>query len=315
MSEGQTPDKSSFAFTVCMPTYNRAHIISKAIESLSKQTFRDFELLIIDDGSTDNTEEVVLAWQRRVSFPIVYHWQTNQSMCGAINTGVQLARGELFIKLDSDDEMAPNALERIRFHWGNIPQAQRDQFAGIEGLMQDTKGVVSGGMYPQDVFTSDYLETRQRLGVGGEKSAAMRTDVLRRFPYPRFEGEKYVRYDLVLEEISECYKFLYVNEVFEIFEYQPDGMTRNIQRVRSLNPQGFRHYYRENIVRRAKYYTAQKLFSYYAKYIRFSLLCGVGLALQWKEVPSKLYWLAALPLALIKWPRDRYRRRYYVSKA
>lgn len=309
-----SPGAKSFMFTVCIPSYNRAYILPMAIAALEKQTFRDFELLIIDDGSKDGTDALVREWQQKVAFPIVYHWQPNQGMHSALNTGARLARGEYFYASDSDDEIVPNALERIKFHLDSIPPERRDQFAGVEGLMEDTRGNLSGSRYPQNVMESDYLETRLRLGVGGEKRNAIRTDILRQYPYPQIEGERYVRVSIILEEISERYKFLCVNEVFERFEYHPDGMTQNILKFRSLNPRGFRLYYLENIVRRSRYYPARKLFFYYVKYVRFSLLSGIGLIQQWKEIPSKSYWIAALPLALIKWPRDYSRRQYYLSK-
>lgn len=292
-------------FTVFIPSFNRAHTLPRAYESVCAQTFQDFELLVVDDGSTDSTAAVVEGWQRSSSFPVVYHRQPNQGKHVAHNTAVRLARGELLVLLDSDDMLVPNALARIKYHWDRIAAERRDEFAGVEGLCADTRGQLSGNRFPADVFESDYLETRNFLGVGGEKKNAIRTDVLRQFPYPQFPGEKHIRDSLLWERISESFRFLYVNEVFQIFEYQPDGLSANISRVRLRNPQGFRFYYLEDITRRARYHTSSQLRDSYFRYVRYSLHCGVGLRQQMGEVPSRALWLASLPKGIMKWLSDR----------
>jgi len=110
-----------YRFTVFTPTSNRAHTLSRVYESLKRQTFRDFEWLIVDDGSTDNTREVVEGWQREKLFIIRYFWQKNAHKKVAFNRGVLEADGKFFITLDSDDEALPEALDILDRHWCNIP--------------------------------------------------------------------------------------------------------------------------------------------------------------------------------------------------
>lgn len=302
---GSTDPQRRRLFTVFIPAYNRAHTLPRAYDSLLRQTCQDFELIVVDDGSTDDTAALVRAWQASPPFPVIYFWQENQGKHVAHNTALGLARGELFVLLDSDDMLADNALERIKYHWERIPVGRRERFAGVEGLCVDLEGRLSGDRFPQDVFESDYLETRYWLGVGGEKKNAIRLDVLKQYPYPQFAGEKHIRDSLLWERISERYRFLYINEILQIFEYQPEGMTRNIFKVRMTNPRGFRFYYLEDIHRQTRYFTFSHKLDSYARFIRFSLHSGVGLTQQWAEVPCKWIWLVMLPKAVIKWQGDR----------
>src|SRR5258707_14117604 len=106
-----------YVFTVFTPTWNRAHTLHRAYQSLHAQTFRNFEWLIVDDGSTDNTREIVEKWQAESEFPIRYIYQENQGKAAAFNRGVREAQGALFLTLDSDDACVNQALERFKYHW------------------------------------------------------------------------------------------------------------------------------------------------------------------------------------------------------
>jgi glycosyltransferase involved in cell wall biosynthesis len=121
-------------FTVFTPSYQRAKTLPRVYESLQSQTFTDFEWLVIDDGSTDNTRALVAGWQQDARFPIRYLFQKNAGKHVAYNRAARLARGELLVTLDSDDSCLPNALERFYFWWQSIPSAQRDGFAGVTPL-------------------------------------------------------------------------------------------------------------------------------------------------------------------------------------
>ncbi len=121
----------SYCFTVFTPTYNRAHTLPKVYASLQAQTFRDFEWLIVDDGSIDNTSEMVTAWlAEETTLALRYRYQPNGHKKIAINHGVREARGALFLILDSDDEIPPNALQILHDAWLSIPDDERTGFAG-----------------------------------------------------------------------------------------------------------------------------------------------------------------------------------------
>src|SRR5688572_23550113 len=107
----------AYTFTVFTPTHNRAHTLQRVYDSLRGQTFRDFEWLIVDDGSKDGTDRLAAAWARSADFEIRYRRQPNRGKHVAFNAGVRDARGELFLPLDSDDACVPRALERFIHHW------------------------------------------------------------------------------------------------------------------------------------------------------------------------------------------------------
>ncbi len=300
---------AEFAFTIFIPTYNRAHLLQSALNSVEKQSLRDFEVVIIDDGSTDNTAQLVEGWQQQVEFPVIYHPQANQGKVAAHNVAIKLARGKLFVSLDSDDELLPDALERLWRHWLSIPEEERPHFSGVEGHTATADGQICGAPYPQDRLVSNFLEVHYKLGVWGDKKGALRTDLLRQYPYPLFPGEKHIRDSILWEDLAEHYQCLYVNEVFQHIEQHADGLTANIFKIRMRNPQGFRHYYLREIARSAHYFTRRHRLDSYHRYVRFSLHAGIGLAQQWREAPNKLAWMLMFPKGVVKWLTDKIKMR------
>ena len=213
-------------FTVATPTFNRAHTLPRVYESLERQTFRSFEWIVIDDGSSDGTKELVDAWISASTFPIRYAYQPNSGKAVGENRAAELARGRFLAILDSDDWYAPTALAVFASAWGAIPQADQPSFAGVVALCVDPDGVVVGDRFPADVLDTDYTELRSTYGVRGDKSGCTRLDVVRKFPYPVFEGERRATFEsTVLRRMAREYRCRCVNEVVLTKEYQPDGVT------------------------------------------------------------------------------------------
>lgn len=158
-----------YTFTVFTPTYNRAHTLHRVYESLALQTLRNFEWLIVDDGSTDNTKELVDKWQNQAGSPIRYIRQDRQGKHVAFNRGVREAYGELFLTLDSDDACVPGALERFKYHWDAIPADKRRAFSAVTVLCKDHHGKPVGTRFPCDPTDSDSLEIRYKYKVKSEK--------------------------------------------------------------------------------------------------------------------------------------------------
>lgn len=203
-------------FTVFTATYNRARTLPRVYESLSCQTFRDFEWLIVDDGSTDDTARLVSGWQDQSNFPIRYFPRKHEGLSAAKNFGVQEAKGLLFLILDSDDACVPHALERFKYHWDSIPPTLRADFSAVTALCVDQHGNLVGDEYPDSPTDSNTIESRYRLKVKGEKWGFHRTDVLRRFPFP-VSDQLSVPEGLVWHAISTEYKTRYVNERLRIY--------------------------------------------------------------------------------------------------
>jgi glycosyltransferase involved in cell wall biosynthesis len=225
-------------FTVFTPTRNRRATLPRVYESLCRQTFRDFEWLIVDDGSTDGTDELVAAWQREGRLDLRYVWQEPGHKKTAFNRGVRLARGELFLSLDSDDACMPEALERLLHHWRSIPDDERDGFSAVTALCCDENGRVVGDRYPQDVLDANPMELRHVHRVTGEKWGFQRTDVLREFPFPE-DVPGLVPEDVVWAPIGHRYRTRFVNEVLRTYHVPPPSAQEQVSRsvdFRSMAP-------------------------------------------------------------------------------
>ena len=235
-----------YTFTVFTPTYNRAHLLHRVFESLKKQTFRDFEWLIVDDGSSDNTKEIVEKFKKEANFPIRYIYQTNGGKHRAFNRGVKEAQGKFFLTADSDDWFLPDALEKLKYYWGLIPENEKKNFSAVTGLCIDKNGNVIGDKYPQNIFDSNSFETTFIYKIKGEKWGFQRTDILKQFPFKEFEGEKFIPESSVWFEISKYYKTRYINEPLRIYEVNNDSLSANTIKLRKNNPKGTIYAYSKN---------------------------------------------------------------------
>ena len=213
----QIDGKYRYAFTVFTPTFNRSSTLSRVYESLRSQTFRDFEWLIVDDGSTDSTRGLVEEWQTEAGFPIRYIFQENQGKPAAFNRGVQEAQGELFLTLDSDDGCVPHALERFKYHWESIPPKHKEKFSAVTALCKDQKGSLVGDKFPRDVLDSDSIELYLKYNVKGEKWGFHRTDVLNQFPFPTGGNTKFISEGVVWFAIARRFRTRFVNEALRVY--------------------------------------------------------------------------------------------------
>src|SRR5687767_5062754 len=205
-----------YAFTVFTPTYNRAHTLERVYASLDAQSFRDFEWLIVDDGSTDDTRSLVERWRQQARFPIRYLWQENSGKHVAFNVAVREARGELFLPFDSDDGCVPHALECFRRHWESIPGDRRARFSAVTALCKDQHGNLVGSKFPYAVTDSNSLEIHYRFHVTGEKWGFHRTEVLRQYPFPEIRAT-HVPESVVWGKIALRYSTRFVNDVLRIY--------------------------------------------------------------------------------------------------
>lgn len=229
--------------TVFTPTYNRAYIIENLYLSLCRQTFSNFEWLVVDDGSTDNTEKIISSFLAERKIQIRYFRQKNAGKYRAINRGVLESCGELFFIVDSDDTLAPNALERIAFHYENI---RRDSsFAGVCGLKVYPSGEKVGGEENWITRDCSSLDFRYRYGAKGDMAEVFRTEVLREFPFPKIEGERFCPMSLVWNRIAQKYRLRYFYEKIYICEYLPDGITSNAVKIHRNSPEACMLYYSE----------------------------------------------------------------------
>lgn len=231
--------------TVFTPTYNRAYILGQLYRSLQKQTFTGFEWLIVDDGSRDNTEQLVHSWmEEENSFEIRYVKQENGGKCSAINRGLEHARGELFFTMDSDDYLTEDALEKIIRWEATLPKDQK--FCAVSGNLGTAPDST-----PNTRFDAPYLDGNafDRYGaIDGERAFAFYTDVHRKYLYPQFQGEKFLTEAIAWNRMAhDGYKIRYFDDIIWIYEYKEDGLTRAGADLYFRNPRGYGLFIREKI--------------------------------------------------------------------
>ena len=222
--------------TILTPTFNRVHLLPRLFESLTHQTDFNFEWLVMDDGSTDGTSDL-FAGKTFLSapFPIRYYWQENGGKHRALNAGVKQAKGDFIFIADSDDWLLPQSVAIVGLHTSAI--ADDNTFAGVAGLdVFDDERIVGTGL-PQDIIDCNAMDTRYRYHVDGDLKEVFKTAVLQEFPFPEIQDEKFCPEQLVWFRIAQKYKLRYFNTPIYVAEYQPNGITASIIRVRMLAPQ------------------------------------------------------------------------------
>ena len=222
--------------TIFTPAYNRAYTLPRTYQSLCRQTCKDFEWLIVDDGSSDNTRELVDGWIKESIIPIRYIYQENQGMHGAHNTAYRNITTELNTCIDSDDYMPDDAVERIISFWKG---KGGDKYAGIVGLDVTEDGRIIGDGFPNELETIKVGEYYER-GGRGDKKLVYRTDIINSVPeYPIFKGERYLGLAYKYLLVEQKYDMLILNIPLVIVEYQEDGSSYNMYRQYWNNPNGW----------------------------------------------------------------------------
>lgn len=223
--------------TVFTPAYNRAHTLPRTYESLLAQDCKDFIWLIVDDGSSDNTADLVRAWQEKENgFEIRYIYKENGGMHTAHNIAYENIDTELNVCIDSDDCMAPGAVRKILAKWTEVRHLG---YAGLIGLDSDLNGELVGKGFP-DGMTATTLTGYYAAGGSGDKKLVYRTDVIKAYPpYPVFEGERYVALAYKYRLIDQDYKLAVIDEVLCNVEYQADGHSTGMWKEYVRSPRGF----------------------------------------------------------------------------
>ena len=226
--------------SILTPTYNRGKLLSPLYDSLKNLTFEDFEWLIVDDGSEDDTEQYALSWIEHnienAEFPIRYIKKSNGGKHTAINRGVREANGELILILDSDDTLPSDSLATIAQYYEQC-KGYKD-CAGVCGLMAHHDGQLIGTGFPKEPMYESALQFRyaEEGNVTGDLLEVYKTSVMREFPFPEIENEKFCPESLVWNRIANKYKLFCFNKVIYYRDYLEGGLTSKIVRIRMNSP-------------------------------------------------------------------------------
>ncbi len=257
--------------TVFTPVYNRAHTMGRLYRSLLGQTSRDFEWLVIDDGSTDHVGELAEQWMKNTKeFKIRFCRQPNGGKHRAVNRGVQLAEGEGFLIVDSDDYLTEDAIDTASRYWNQIKEDPG--FAGTAGLRLHSDMQVIGDAPRFGEFVDATNLERAAYGLRGDKAEVYKTSILREFPFPEFEGEKFVTEAVVWNRIAyQGYKIRWFHKGIIICDYLEDGLTAGGDRLFWDSPRGWAAYLRGERVHQAwggEAYARQCFFFYEKEHLK-----------------------------------------------
>ena len=277
--------------TIFTPTYNRGYIIGKLYDSLLSQTNKNFKWLIVDDGSSDNTEELVKSWIDEDKIEIKYIKQDNQGKHIAHNTGVENCDTELFFCVDSDDYLLDNAIEDI---YDDYYKLKDDNISGIVSIRLTKARKPIGTDMPINIEYSSLSDLYEKYKFKGDTALVFKTNILKEYKFPKIDGEKFIGEEYIYCQIDAKYKLKVSHKKYYVCEYLEDGYTSNIFKLIKNNPKGY------SILKKTKLKVSK---SFIIKYKAASLyIVGCWLSKDkniLKKSTNKFITILAYPLAYV----------------
>ena len=225
--------------TIITPTYNRADKIEKLYKSLCEQTNKEFEWLIIDDGSTDETSAGIQGFIDRADFKIRYEFQENGGKHRALNKGIAMIESRLTFIVDSDDWLTDDAVETIlKFDDKYEDRKDSDKICGFSFLRAYSNGQVNTGEYAKDEIVDTFRQQRINNNLLGDKAEVYYTDILKKYPFEEFDGEKFMPEDAVWLKMSGPYNMVHINHVIYYCDYLEGGLTKSGKGMKIHSPYG-----------------------------------------------------------------------------
>lgn len=226
--------------TVLTPTFNRGGGLQSLWDSLQKQTVKEFEWLVVDDGSTDGTKDLITQLQEKSDFPIRYIYKSNGGKHTALNVGIQTICSELTFIVDSDDCVTDDAVESIL----KIHKKYRSQnnICGYAFLRAFPDGKVNGKKFDVNEKIGSYIDVRVNGDdTGADKAEVFKTHCLKEFPFPEYPNEKFLGEDLVWVRMARKYEMVHINKAIYVGNYLEDGLTNNRRKHNIASPIGCMH--------------------------------------------------------------------------
>ena len=223
--------------TVLTPTFNRGGALNNLYQSLQKQTIKDFEWLLVDDGSTDDTKNIAEEMRKKAEFPMRYIYKENGGKHTALNVGVKQITSELTFIVDSDDTLVPDAIETIlQYH---KKYKERKDLCGYSFLRRFPDGNINGKPFEPDEKVGTYIECRINADdTQADKAEVFYTRCLKEFPFPEYRNEKFLGEDLVWIRMAMKYQMVHINRAIYVGNYLEDGLTKNRRKNNIRSPYG-----------------------------------------------------------------------------
>lgn len=237
--------------SIVTPTYNRAYTLSRLYESLLSQSDLDFEWIIVDDGSVDNTEELALNYQAQNKIAIRYFSQPNGGKQRAHNKGIAESVGELSVCVDSDDALRPDAVEKVKKLWLNCDRQRHIGILAKRGNFTTHTPIC--GDWPDTLKDCTMMGLQERYGFSGDTALFFKTSLLKEYPFAEFAGEKFVPEDSLYADLDAFGTMLLCKDTLYYCEYLSDGLTANYRNLLLRNPMGTSYCYYRRMLRSEDY--------------------------------------------------------------
>lgn len=279
--------------TVFTPTYNREKELLDLYNSLLTQKDVDFEWLIVDDGSKDNTKKMIKKLQTDKKININYIYKDNGGKQSAYNCGLDHALGDVFICIDSDDILMDNVLYKIKSDFDKIKDDYKiGGIAYLQSYIGDKEKII-GTKFPQNNMIDTYFNIYHKYNVKGDKLIVLKTSVAKEYYFPLIKGEKFIPEALIFNRISLKYNLKFKNEIMASKEYLNTGYSNNYFSLVKRNPKGNTIYFRE-------LYNFEKSFYNIYGYILFAIYSQYGFKKTLYGHPAKIkIFLMYIPVWLI----------------
>lgn len=227
------------AITILTPAYNRAGLLKRLYDSLLRQTCQDFTWFVIDDGSSDDTQQVMQKFREENKVSIFYQKQENGGKHRALNRGISQIETPLTFIVDSDDFLPSDAIEIILQYHEKYKETKN--LCGYSFLRFYEDGTVNTAYFRKDEEIASFRDVRINGNIGGDKAEVFFTDILKKYPFPEYEGEKFLPEDLVWMQMSGPYQMVHINKCIYISEYLEGGLTKTGRRMKIYSPKGMVH--------------------------------------------------------------------------
>ncbi len=310
MSNPTIATQVSILFTVFTATHNRKELLPRLYLSLQNQTYNNFEWLIIDDGSIDGTEELVKEWKIDNKINIIYHWQKNRGKHTAINLITKFGRGELCVVIDSDDELLPNALERLKFHWDNINSNQKPTLAGISCLISNQYGKLIGNKFPKDYQIMDMVGMGLVNKIVGDKGVMLQMKALKMYRFPENLNNLVIGEGALWSQMAQDLKMCFINEILVVawIEGRSDSLSLLSTKIKNYPGALYSHECFLNYNMRFFFKRPKLCMGEATRYTRLSLCLGISFSQQYfklKPISAKLLWVLFIPLGFLFFIKDK----------